>query len=198
MILTAYKRVGKKIHPVSTQFPIDCQVTRQIPEDPLLTLSPLPTRPPEFTPTAKISMERLAELNINATGFLWPEEEKLFQHVMKINETEIAFEDIERGTLKESYFLLYIIPTIPHLPWEYQNIPIPKELLLRVLEVLKLKMATDMYKYSQFSYRSQWFVVLKKNGKLHIVHDLQPINQVTIRNAEMLPVLDDFVKGFAR
>ena len=197
MILTAYKRVGKKIHPVSTQFPIDCQVTRQIPEDPLLTLSPLPTRPPEFTPTAKISMERLAELNINATGFLWPEEEKLFQHVMKINETGIAFEDIERGTLKESYFSPYIIPTIPHLPWEYQNIPIPKGLLPRVLEVLKLKMAADVYEYSQSSYRSQWFVVLKKNGKLRIVHDLQPLNQVTIRDAGMLPVLDDFVEGFA-
>ena len=42
-ILTAYKQVGKKIHPVSTQFPIDCQVTCQIPEDPLFTLSPLPT-----------------------------------------------------------------------------------------------------------------------------------------------------------
>jgi hypothetical protein len=43
LIFTAYKRVGKKIHPVSTQFPIDCRVTRQIPEDPLLTLPHLPT-----------------------------------------------------------------------------------------------------------------------------------------------------------
>ena len=198
MILTAYKRVGKKIHPVSTQFPINCQVTHQIPEDPLLTLSPLPTRTPEFTSTTKISMERLVELNINATGFLWPKEEKLFQHVLKINKTGIAFEDIERGTLKKSYFSSYIIPTILYLPWEYQNISIPKGLLLRVLEVLKLKMAADVYEYSQSFYRSQWFVVLKKNGKLCIVHDLQPFNQVTIRDAGMLPILDDFVKGFAR
>jgi len=57
LILTAYKHVGKKIQPVSTQFPIDCQVTRQIPENPLLTLPQLPTWPPEFTPMAKISME---------------------------------------------------------------------------------------------------------------------------------------------
>ena len=197
LIFTAYKRVGKRIHPVSTQFPIDCQVTRQIPEDPLLTLPHLPTRPPEFTPTAKISMERLAELNINPAGFLWPEEEKLFQHVMKLNETGIAFEDIERGTLKDSYFSPYIIPTVPHLPWEYRNIPIPKGLLPRILEVLKLKMAANVYEHSQSSYRSQWFVVLKKNGKLRIVHDLQPLNQVTIRDAGMLPVLDDFVEGFA-
>jgi hypothetical protein len=197
LIFTAYKRVGKKIHPVSTQFPIDCRVTRQIPEDPLLTLSHLPTQPPEFTPTAKISMERLAELNINPARFLWPKEEKLFQHVMKLNETGIAFEDIERGTLKDSYFSLYIIPTIPHLPWEYRNIPIPKGLLPRILEVLKLKMAANIYEHSQSSYRSQWFVVLRKNGKLRIVHDLQPLNQVTIRDTGMLPVLDNFVEGFA-
>ena len=116
---------------------------------------------------------------------------------MKINETGIAFEDIEKETLKEFYFSPYIIPTILHLPWEYQNISIPKGLLPRVLEVLKLKIAADVYEYSQSSYCSQWFVVLKKNGKLYIVHDLQPLNQVTIRDTGMLPVLDDFVEGFA-
>ena len=115
-------------------------------------------------------MEQLLELNINATEFLWPEEGKLFQHMMKINETGIAFEDIEKETLKEFYFSPYIIPTILHLPWEYQNISIPKGLLPRVLEVLKLKMVADVYEYSQSSYCSQWFVVLKKNGKLRIVH----------------------------
>ena len=197
LVLTAYKWVGKKIHPVSTQFSMDCQVTCQIPEDPLLTLLLLPAQPPEFIPTAKISLEQLAELNINATGFLWPEEEKLFQHVMKINETGIAFEDVERGTLKESYFSPYIIPTIPHLPWEYKNIPIPQRLLLKVLEVLKLKIAANVHEQSQSSYHSQWFVVLKKNGKLHIVHNLQPLDQVTIRDAGMLPMLDNFVEGFA-
>ena len=139
----------------------------------------------------------MTELNINATGFLWPEEEKLFQHVMKLNKTGIAFEDIERGTLKKSYFSPYIIPTIPHLPWEYKNIPIPPGLLPKVLEVLKLKITARVYEQSQSSYCSQWFVVLKKNGKLHIVHDLQPLNQVTIRDAGMLPVIDDFVEGFA-
>ena len=116
MIFTAYKQVGKKIHPVSTQFPIDCQVTHQIPEDPLLTLFPLLIQPLEFTPTTKISMKWLAECNINAIGFLWPKEKKLFQHMMKINKTGIAFKDIKRGTLKKSYFSFYIIPTILDLP----------------------------------------------------------------------------------
>jgi len=197
MVFTAYKRVDKKIHPVSTQFPMDCEVTRQIPEDPLLTLPKLTMQPPDFTPTTKIAPEQMAELNVNANGFLWPEEEKLFKHVMVLNEKGIAFEDIERGTLKDSYFSPYIIPTVPHAPWEYKNIPIPPGIMPKVLEVLKLKIDAGVYEQSQSSYWSRWFVILKKNGKLRIVHNLQPLNKITIRDAGMLPVIDDFVEGFA-
>jgi len=39
---TMYKCVDRKIHPVSTTFPTECQVTHQISEDPLITL---PVRP---------------------------------------------------------------------------------------------------------------------------------------------------------
>lgn len=149
---TAYKWVDKKIHPVSTQFPQDCRVTHQVPEDPLLTLTPLTQHPPPFEPTKKISVERMKLLNVNATGFVWPEEEKLFEHIMKLNEGAIAFEDIERGTLKESYFPPYIIPTIPHAPWEHKNRSIPPGLLDKVLEILKPKMDADVYEQSQSSF----------------------------------------------
>ena len=67
----------------------------------------------------------------------------------------------------------------------------------KVLDVLKLKMEAGVYEQSQSSYRSRWFVVPKKNGKLRIVHDLQPLNKVTIRDAGMVPIIDDFVEGFA-
>jgi len=148
MVFTAHKQVDKKIHPVSMQLPSDLEVIRHIPEDPMLTLPPLTSRPPDFVPMAKISQERMEELNVNATGFLWPEEVKLFQHVMTLNEQGIAFEDVERGTLKESYFSPYIIPTIPHSPWEYRNIPIPPGIMPKVLEVLKLKIAAEVYEQS--------------------------------------------------
>jgi hypothetical protein len=116
---------------------------------------------------------------------------------MVLNEDAIAFEDTERGTLKDSYFSPYIVPTVPHIPWEYKNIPIPPGLRNQVMDVLRLKIEAGVYEQSQSSYRSQWFVVQKKNGKLRIVHDLQPLNKVTIRDAGMLPVLDDFVESFA-
>ena len=196
MTLGAYKRVGRKIHPVSRAFPEDCYVQRQIPEDPLLSLLPLPTCPPEFIPTQKISEERKKILNVNAKGFLLPEEEKLFLWIMTANEAAIAFEDAERGTFKESYFAPYIIPTIPHTPWVHKHHPIAPGLLPKVMEVLKLKIAAGVYEQSQSSYRSSWFVVEKKNGKLRIVHDLQPLNAITIRDTGTLPIVDDFVEGF--
>jgi len=193
----AYKRVDKKIHPVSTSFPTDCYVRREIPQDPLLTLLPLPYNPPPFTPTKRITEERMKELKVNSIGFLSPEEETLFQWIMTTNEMGIAFEDAERGTLKESYFSPYIIPMVPHVPWEHKNIAIPPGLLERVLDVIKLKITAEVYEQSQSSYRSRWFVVLKKNGKLRIVHDLQPLNAISVRDAGMLPIVDDFVESFA-
>jgi len=196
-VFTAYKRVDKKVKPVPTTFPEDCIVRRCVPDDPLQTLTPLPYHPPDFVPTRKITADRMKILDVNGKGFLWPEEEKLFQRIMVLNEEAIAFEDAERGTFKESYFSPYIIPTISHIPWEYKNIPIAPGLREKVMDVLKLKIKAGVYERSSSSYRSHWFVVLKKNGKLRIVHDLQPLNEVTIRDAGNLPIVDDFCEGFA-
>jgi transposase InsO family protein len=194
---TAYKRVDKKIKPVSTTFPEAARVRRQKPSNLLERLTPLSKRPPKFTPTSHITHERLEILNINPEKFLSEEEEKLFIQVMMNNEESLAFVDTERGTLKESYFSPYIMPTIPHIPWEYKNIPIPPGIRDKVIELLKEKMAAGVYEPSQSSYRSRWFCVLKKNGKLRIVHDLQPLNKISIRDAGLPPILDDFVEPFA-
>ncbi|KIJ12511.1 hypothetical protein PAXINDRAFT_82817 [Paxillus involutus ATCC 200175] len=49
------------------------------------------------------------------------------------------------------------------------------------MEVLLLKIHAGVY----------------KNGKLRIVHDLQPLNQVTIRDATQPLNLDNFIEPFA-
>ena len=196
-VLTAYKRVDKKVRPVAGTFPEAIRVHRQYPHNPLATLPFLTKNPPVFAPTAKISEERMKVLNVNATGFLWPEEEKLIQHVMVLNEEGLAFEDAERGTFKQSYFSDYIIPTVPHIPWAFRNIPIPPGIKDKVIDVLKKKIDAGVYEPSQSSYRHKWFVVPKKSGKLRIVHDCQPLNKVTIKDAGLPPNLEDFVEPFA-
>ena len=148
--------------------------------DPLKTLTPLSKCPPKFIPTAHLTQECLEELEINKEGFLSEEEEKLFIQVMSNNEKALAFVDTECGTLKESYFSSYVMPTVTHDPWVFKNILIPPGIRDKVIELLKEKMATGVYEPSQSSYQSWWFCVAKKNGKLCIVHDLQPLNKISI------------------
>ena len=116
----------------------------------------------------------------NKDGFLWPEEEKLFKHILQLNQHTLVFEEEHRGTLREDYFTPYIIPTVPHIPWAFTNIPIPPGIKDQVIEILKNKISVGVYEPSQSSYRSRWFCVLKKNRKLSIIHDLQLLNAVTI------------------
>ena len=195
--LTAYKRVDQKVRPVPGVFPENIKVRRIIPEDPLLSLPPLPIVPPEFTPTTKLTAERMNDLNIHTNNFLWPEEIKLFQHIFMLNERSLAFHQSERGTFREDYFSPYIYPIIDHIPWVHRNIPIPPGIRDKVIALLREKMEAGVYEPSQASYRSKWFCVLKKNGSLRIVHDLQPLNAVSIRDAGIPPILDDFVEPFA-
>jgi hypothetical protein len=159
----------------------------------LVTLS---KNPPEFEPTKRISVERLKLININGDGFLWPEKEKLFAQVMVQNEKALAFEETDRGTLREDYFSPYVMPTVLHTAWEEKNIPIPPGIKEKVIELLKHKMDAGVYEHCQSAYRSKWFCVLKKSGKLKIVHDLQALNAVSIRDAGGPPILDDFVEPF--
>ena len=63
--------------------------------------------------------------------------------------------------------------------------------------MFKEKIAAGVYEHLDASYRSRWFCVPKKNGSLHLVHDLQPLNAVTIRNAAILPFVNQFVEGIA-
>ncbi|KAI5823228.1 hypothetical protein K523DRAFT_219949, partial [Schizophyllum commune Tattone D] len=162
-----YKRVDKKIRPVGGAIPVSHQVQRTRPTDEVLfaDLAELPRRPPDFVDGKRLTTERLEGMKLNEEGYLWPEEEKLFAHILKLNEESLAFEESQRGTLKESYFSPYKFATIPHKAWEYKNIPIPPGIHDKVIDLLKEKIKAGVYEPSQSSYRSRWFCVLKKNGK---------------------------------
>lgn len=192
-----YKPVAQQVKPVPGLFPEGARVTRQFPEDPLDSLPLLTCHPPEFIPTKKLTIERIEGMKLNQDGFLWSEEEKLFQHIFQINEDVLAFTEADRGSFREDYFSPYIIPTIPHIPWMEKNIPVPPGIREEVINLLREKLEAGVYERCQSSYRSRWFCVLKKNGKLRLVHDLQKLNGITIREAGLPPILDDFVEPFA-
>ena len=66
-----------------------------------------------------------------------------------------------------------------------------------VIDIIKKKIIAGVYEPSDASYHSRWFCVKKKNGSLCIVHDLQPLNAVTICNAAVPPFVDQFVEEMA-
>lgn len=194
---TMYKPVHRKVRPVPTTLPESARVTRQIPEDPLLTLPSLSPNPPEFIPTEKLTEERMKIFGLEDNTFLQPEEVKLFKEVIRLNEPAWAFKEKERSSFRDDYFTPYVIPVVEHVPWAERNMRIPPGILDQVIALLKEKIDAGVYEPSQSSYRSRWFCVLKKSGDLRIVHDLQPLNKVTIKDAGLPPNLDEYVEVFA-
>ena len=87
-----------------------------------------------------------------------------------------------------------IIPTVEHKPWALKNIPIPHSLHEEVIKFIKEKIASGTYEPSGSSYRLHWFCVPKKNGKFRIVHDLQPLNAVTIKDAGLPPNVEPYAE----
>jgi hypothetical protein len=148
-------------------------------------------------PGNRLTQERLDALDLNRYNFLWPNELNLAQHVLKTNEHALTWTEAERGQFHDDYFAPVKILTIEHIPWAGRNIPIPTGILDQVINIFKQKIAAGVYEPSDASYRSNWFCVKKKSGALHIVHDLQPLNAVTIRNAAVPPFVDQFVEGMA-
>ena len=109
----AYKRVDKKIKPVSQRIPPEFKVTHTVPYDLLTTLVPIDMNFLDPEPTQKFTQERIDKINNDMLShdFLSPEERKLFLYVLIKNEAAIAFVDEDCGTLKESYFSPYKIHT---------------------------------------------------------------------------------------
>ncbi|KAF8813521.1 hypothetical protein BYT27DRAFT_7040573, partial [Phlegmacium glaucopus] len=69
-----YKKVANRIKPVATTLPEEFRMVRKVPSDPLAELPTLPTRPPEFTPGKRYTLERKEMMTVNKDDFLWPEE----------------------------------------------------------------------------------------------------------------------------
>ncbi len=69
-MVLAYKKVAQKVHPIPASLPKDFRNLQHIPVNPLLSLLPLPTHPPDFTPSIHLTQEHLNTLNLNPDGFL--------------------------------------------------------------------------------------------------------------------------------
>src|SRR6201992_1144812 len=192
-----YKKVDQKIRPIPSLIPRSMKAQRQFPQDPLRNLPHLPFHPQDFQPAGKITTERIASMGVDENPNLLPEEKKLLKHVIALNERSFAFDEHERGTFRSDYFSNYKMPVIDHVPWQDKNMPIPQGYKDEIIKLLKEKVVAGVYEEAQSSYRSRWFCVKKKLGGLRIVHDLQKLNGVSIKDAGVPPILEEFVEAYA-
>ncbi|TFK79053.1 hypothetical protein K466DRAFT_506256, partial [Polyporus arcularius HHB13444] len=161
----------------------------------------LPTHPISYRDLPfddRITLERLEDiLSRIPDDFLSPTEIDLLSTIVFDRRLAIAFCDNERGTFNRFFFPDYVIPTIEHEPWQQAPIQIPHAARERVHAILQNAFDTGKYEQACASYRSRVFPVSKKNpGDLRLVHDLQPLNAITIRDAALPPRPDDFAEGF--
>jgi len=177
--------------------PEDAVSKRQFPEDLLASLTPLSTTPPLINHFGvQLTQECWKGLNVGQ-DFLTDEELKLAFQVLMNNKTGLAWDDSEHGTFREDYVEPIVIPTIEHEPWALKNIPISYGLQEEVVKFIKKKIDVGGYEPSGVSYRLWWFCVPKKNRKFRIVHDLQPLNAVTIKHVGLPPNIEPYAKHCA-
>ena len=194
----AYKKVANCGKPVATTMPQHACIVCRFPEDPLRTLPHLSTHPPEFGPGEHLTHECMTELGVLDNLSLWPKEQNLTAQVLLLNELGLAWDESEKGRFRDEYFNPVVIPTVEHTPWVHQRPPIPPSIHDKVIKLIKSKIASGVYKPSNSSYQSHWFCIAKKNGSICIVHDLQPLNAVTIKDVATLPYVEHFTEQSAR
>ncbi|PLW29184.1 hypothetical protein PCANC_25830 [Puccinia coronata f. sp. avenae] len=131
----------------------------------------------------RVTKARLGVVNFGPEGWLRPDKLNLIKNVLAERNQAIAFDESERGLLKELYGLSYIIPVVEHKPWQKKKIPILAAKMDEYIRILRERVRNGLYEQSTSSYTSPVFCVLKSNGKLRVVHNLQPLNKVTVKDA---------------
>lgn len=129
-------------------------------------------------------------------GFLTEDETNLLIWVVREKKGAITYDDSERGAFRKEYFPDDVMETIDHVPWKENPIWVPEALKEKMIAMLKAQEESGNLKLSRRSYRSRIFIVLKPSGGLRVVHDLQPLNKVSVQDA-MLPLnVTEFAEPF--
>jgi hypothetical protein len=192
-----YKLVTKKVTPIGATLPEEFCIVRNIQGDPLADLPILSPFPINFSPTGCYDQASFDIIKKNHPhSFLTTEERRFMHHFMMIHQDRFAWNETQKGSFRKDFFPPVCMPITKHVPWVLRNMPIPPGIYNAVLDVVRKKIAAGVYEQSNSSYRSRWFTVLRKGGdKLCIVHDLQPLNAVTIQDAGVPPYTEQLAEN---
>ncbi|KAL3700954.1 hypothetical protein R1sor_018976 [Riccia sorocarpa] len=190
LVETKYKTVAKKVKPVAASLLEDAKkLTEQASRE--RSLRDAKKVGHKFTEVT------LDDLKIGLDGSLLPSERLQLREMLKNHGKAFAFKPAEIGCVDPNVVTPMIIFTVPHVPWDLRPIHVPMAHLPKLIELLKEKMGMRILEPSFAPYSSRWFTVPKKNGSLRFIQDMQPVNGVTIKNAGVGPIVDEFADAFA-
>ena len=89
------------------------------------------------------------------------------------------------------------IDTVDHKPWQAPSFAIPKALKKIVDEMLRDRLRHGTLEPCHGPYRNYWFIVEKKDKKYRLINSTTKMNKVTIKDAHLPPVPDEFAEEFA-
>jgi len=188
---TMYKRKGRKVFPANVPLPNGINSNSIS-----LSIPTLPIARKKIPRGSRLTPERLSAMKIG-TGFLSPAEKQLFIDILFEYEEAIAFDESEMGLLDPAIKPPVVIHTVPHRPWQQQNLRLPKAMQDAATAHVKEKLICGILEFSQGLYRSHYFLVAKKKpGEYRFINDVQSLNKVTIRDSSIPPSVDEFSEDF--
>ena len=186
---TKYKIVDQKMKPVAAPLPEDSweRIKRVVTDPNLRDLAGIGHR---FTD------KTLRELKIVGGGFLMLAKEDWFRRMLERHGKAFGFSPGDIGCVNPTIVEPMVIFTVPHVPWSLKLIQVPRAHVPMLMDLLKQKVELGILEPSSAPYSNRWFTVLKKNGTLHFIQDLQPVNKVTIRNTGVGRSIDEIAEAF--
>ena len=196
--MLAYKPVAKKVWSVVALMDEEYHITHLLPDNPLAGLVPLPTHPLDFTPGEHLTQECADALDLDPAKWLWPKELELVYWIVCKHKKPFSWDPVKWGQFNKRYFPPVKILTIPHTPWVLQNIPVPPSMWTDAIQIIKDCITSAVYEPSTAAYCSCWFCILKADRKsLCLIHNLQPLNAVTICNSSTPLFVEHLMESFA-
>lgn len=206
---TAYKTKAQKVHPIDDE-PSDGSVPEGDPDwrrkkwrQALKTMKFgskfdffIIPRFTELIRGSRLTPERLEGLISQTTETLTKEETEIFVHMLYQREAALAWEFAHCGRLDPSVMPPQKIRTVPHKAWQVRNIPIPKPLTEKVIDLLRQRVIRGILEESHAAYRNAWFLVQKKDGGLRLINNATRFNGVTTRDAFIPPGAEDLTEEY--
>lgn len=209
-LCTLYKRKADKVRPVDSDQSDGCAPggdeswkTNVLKEEALKTAN----RPkgkydhwltPKFSDIAtgsRLTPERAEKMLVGDE--LTSAEKDILLELLYNREAALAWDFEHIGHVREEVAPPQKIRTVPHSAWQAASFPVPKALVKTVVEMLRERLKQGLLERCNGPYRNPWFLVKKKNGMFRLVNAAMSINAVTVRDANLPPVADEFAEEFA-